>query len=140
MERVDKSVHLQMLQGVISRMGSNSFVLKGWNVTLASALFALAAKDSNSRFILIAILPTLAFWCLDAYYLRQERLFRKLYEDVCLTADPGKAPAAFSMNTHKYESLVTSLFQTMWTPSVVVLHGAIAAIVIVVMIILCCAN
>ena len=50
-----------MIQGVITRMGTNSFVLKGWNVTLVSALFALSAKESNARFIMIAFLPTVAF-------------------------------------------------------------------------------
>jgi hypothetical protein len=35
--------HLQMIQAVITRMGSNSFLLKGWSVTLVAALFALAA-------------------------------------------------------------------------------------------------
>jgi len=32
-----------MIQAVINRMASNSFLLKGWTVMLVSALFALAA-------------------------------------------------------------------------------------------------
>ena len=31
----------------------NSFLLKGWAVTLISALFALAAKDANIRYVFI---------------------------------------------------------------------------------------
>ena len=35
--------HLELIQGVIGRMGQNSFLLKGWSVTLVTALIALAA-------------------------------------------------------------------------------------------------
>ncbi len=45
-----KLKHLELSQGVINRMAGNSFLLKGWSVTLVSALFALSAKDSNQMF------------------------------------------------------------------------------------------
>ena len=32
-----KIKHLEMIQAVIVRMGNNSFLLKGWSVTLISA-------------------------------------------------------------------------------------------------------
>ena len=38
--------HLEFVQSTISRMASNSFLLKGWSVTLAAGLFALSAKDN----------------------------------------------------------------------------------------------
>lgn len=40
----NKLKHLDFLQLVITRMNVNSFSLKGWAVTLVSALFAFAAK------------------------------------------------------------------------------------------------
>jgi hypothetical protein len=42
-------------------MSNHSFLLKGWGVTLVAALFALAAKDANAKYILIAFLPILIF-------------------------------------------------------------------------------
>ena len=69
-----KLKHLDLIQGVINRMANNSFLLKGWSVTLISALFALAAKDSNSLFIYLAYFPCVAFWSLDGYFLWQERM------------------------------------------------------------------
>jgi hypothetical protein len=71
-----KEKHLEFTQGVINRMGQNSFLIKGWTVTLVSALFALAAKDANQKFVIVAYFPTIAFWLLDSYYLYQERLFK----------------------------------------------------------------
>jgi len=35
-------------------MANNSFLLKGWSVTLVAALFALAAKDSDKKYIVVA--------------------------------------------------------------------------------------
>ncbi|GHT29154.1 hypothetical protein AGMMS49574_05050 [Bacteroidia bacterium] len=76
----DKKIKfLEMIQGVINRMASNSFLLKGWAVTLLAGIFALAAKDSNFSFFLIAYIPIILFWFLDSYYLQLERKYRVLY-------------------------------------------------------------
>jgi hypothetical protein len=49
-----KIKHLEFLQNVITRMNSNSFLIKGWTVTIVSALFALASKDANINYILVS--------------------------------------------------------------------------------------
>jgi hypothetical protein len=74
--------HLEFIQNVITRMNNNSFQMKGWMVALVSALLALYASTQKNAFVLIAILPALIFWFLDAYYLWQERKFRGVYNDV----------------------------------------------------------
>lgn len=71
-----------MIQEIIKRMASNSFLLKGWSITLVAAIFALAAKDSNQKFFLITYIPLIIFWMLDTYYLQQERKYRNLYDKV----------------------------------------------------------
>lgn len=82
MDENNKIKHLEMIQGVINRMASNSFKLKGWAVTLVAGVFALASKDTDKLYFLIAYIPILVFWGLDSYYLLQERLYRSLYENV----------------------------------------------------------
>jgi hypothetical protein len=72
--------HLEMAQAIVARMAQNSFAVKGWAVTLCSALLALSAKDANGAFALLAVLPASVFWCLDAHYLSLERRYRALYE------------------------------------------------------------
>jgi hypothetical protein len=75
--------HLEFIQGVINRMARNSFAIKGWAITLIAAIFVLGIGQSIAwYFFLIALLPALVFWGLDGYYLRQELLFRKLYDEV----------------------------------------------------------
>jgi hypothetical protein len=132
----EKIKHIEMVQSIVTRMGSNSFLIKGWSTTVASGLFALAANNSNSRFAIVAILPSLVFWGLDAYYLRQERLFRKLYDDLCLESEEGQRKVElFSMSTKQYESRVQPWFRILWSKTVLPLHGmVVSAIVVVIMI------
>ena len=77
----NKIKFLEMIQGVISRMASNSFMLKGWAVTLVAGTFALSAKEANNLFFLIAYIPIVLFWFLDSYYLQLERKYRVLYSN-----------------------------------------------------------
>lgn len=77
-----KLKHLEFIQGAVGRMASNLFLLKGWTITLIAALFALAARDANKGYALLAYFPILVFWYLDGYFLAQERLFRSLYDHV----------------------------------------------------------
>lgn len=83
MNSENKIRHLEMIQGVINRMGSNSFMLKGWAVTLVAGIFALASKDADKLYFLIAYIPVIIFWILDSYYLLQERLYIELYKKIC---------------------------------------------------------
>lgn len=78
--------HLQFIQNVIDRMNRNSFQLKELSMTIVSALLALYASSNNCRYVLVAIIPTIIFALLDAYYLLQERKFRCLYNDIISNA------------------------------------------------------
>ena len=93
--------HLEFIQNVIARMNSNSFLIKGWTITLVSALFALAAKDSQRNYVLISYFAIPSFWILDGFYLAQERRFRCLYIEV---AKKPTDKIDFSMDTEKYAS------------------------------------
>ena len=77
-----KLKHLEFIQGIITRLSTNSFLLKGWSVVLVSALFALSAADSRTVFALIAFVPALVFWGLDGFFLWNEKLYRNLYDHV----------------------------------------------------------
>jgi hypothetical protein len=95
-----KHKHLDFIQLAITRMGANSFLLKGWSVTLVAAVFALAHEDADQRYLFVAYLPNVIFYVLDSYYLYNERLFRKLYDAVA--ADDSSVPA-FSMKLEPFE-------------------------------------
>lgn len=96
-----KLKHLEFIQNVITRMNSNSFLIKGWVITLVSALFALAAKDANINFVLITYIVIPIFWILDGFYISQERQYRKLYEKV---ASKSESKIDFSMDASIYKN------------------------------------
>lgn len=100
MENNNKITHLEMVQGIINRMASNSFMLKGWAVTIVAGIFALASKDTDKLYFLIAYIPIVVFWGLDSYYLLQERLYRALYNKVRLL---NEKDIDFSMKATKEE-------------------------------------
>jgi hypothetical protein len=123
-----KLAHLNLIESVISRMGSNSFLLKGWSVTLVAALFALAAKDTTPSLVLIAYLPGVAFWALDGYFVWQETLFRSLYDQVRMMPEDQ---VNFSMNTAELVNRPDWLSRT-FSPTLLLFYGSLIATIVVV--------
>jgi len=79
----DNSIkHLEFIQSVIARLANDSFLMKGWGLTVSGAFFGFSVRDLDWRIGAVGLLPVLAFWYLDAYFLSRERLFRRLYDAV----------------------------------------------------------
>jgi hypothetical protein len=74
--------HLEMVQAVIARLAGNSFLVKGWALTLATALLGFGVTSEESGLAIASIPPTVLFWGLDMYFLRTERLFRLLHDRI----------------------------------------------------------
>ena len=101
---MDKKLkHLELVQGVINRLANNSFMLKGWAVTLVAGIFVLAEKDTDKLYFLVAYIPVIAFWGIDAYYLLQERLYRSLYDKVRQT-DEDTIDFSLKATTQEFNS------------------------------------
>ena len=128
-DKEDRNKHLEFIQNAINRMASNSFILKGWSVTLVTGIIALSLTTSTTRFIYLAFIPTLAFWGLDAYYLRQEKLFRELYDYI--RAKEIKNIEPFSLNNLIVKDKVGSWLSICFSKCVVYLHLMILLILIV---------
>jgi len=128
-----KLKHLEMIQAIINRMAGNSFHLKGWSVTLISALFALATKDTNQLFIYLAYFPCIIFWGLDGYFLWQERMYRKLYQNVAKKSDKS---IDFDLNAIKYRGEVDSWLSTCFSITLIMFHGIIFTVIILIMFII----
>lgn len=124
--------HLELIQAVITRLAQNSFAYKAWAITLVAAIFALAAKETSPQFLLVALLPAVVFWGLDAYYLRQERLFRKLYDAVRHAKPSDLEGNPFSMDTSPYDGQVPTWWCTCWSKTIGWLYGPIVVVILVV--------
>ncbi len=98
----NKRCHLNMIQQVITRMGNNSFALKGWSVGMMIAIYAFAGQNSHKA-VVVTLIPLIVFWFLDSYYLTLERKFRALYDDVRLRKEDE---IDFDMN---FDNIVVSM-------------------------------
>ncbi len=121
--------HLELIQAVISRLAQNSFTIKSIAITLVVAALAfIGSSKGNSTHLLMALVPTITFWGLDAHYLRQERLFRRLYEGI-RSAGSGMM-ASFSMDVSPYRAEVDGWWATCWSPTIKWFYGPISLVIV----------
>lgn len=90
----DRRQHLAFIQSVITRMSQASATAKTWALPIVTATYGYALTQSSPLVAVVGILALLVFGILDANYLKQERAFRTLYDEV---ASGGNVPL-FSMN------------------------------------------
>jgi len=68
MEIVHKEIDL--IQGCINRMAHNSFLIKGWALTIITVVLALTEKNIDPIYLcLVIFIPLISFWYLDAFSL-----------------------------------------------------------------------
>jgi hypothetical protein len=132
--------HMEIIQAVIARLAGNSFLIKGWALTLTGAFLGFAVNRNDSGLAATALLPIVVFWFLDMYYLRTERLFRALYDRV--RTDPAVEPF-FMAATDKTKFAsdlprgTASWWRTFWRLTLSLYYGPLIAATVLVVIILC---
>lgn len=72
---------IDLIEAVITRMAHNSFLVKGWILSICAFVITIRQSVPLTRLSLLLIVPILSFWWLDSYYLRLERAFRSLYDE-----------------------------------------------------------
>ena len=113
-------------------MANNSFLLKGWAITVVGGLLAFGFKDLDSRYIFISLAVLFLFWILDGYYLHQEKRFRELYEQ---TAKKKESEVDFLMKTEKCEK-DEDWFDCTLSPTLRVFYGGLLLVHIIIILIL----
>ena len=118
---------IELIQDIIKRMAFNSFMIKGWAITLVVVVLLLKRAEYQ---VWIAFIPLLVFWFLDAYFLWQERLYRKLYEWVVnnrLKTDEY----LFDMNAYRFKEEVQSKLRIMFSITLGWFYGSIAILIMI---------
>ncbi|MDE5420987.1 hypothetical protein L3073_02065 [Ancylomarina sp. DW003] len=124
---------IDLIQGVINRMANNSFLLKGWLISLIAVVLALS-KDSLltndlTYLSLILCLPVIAFWYLDAFFLHKERCYRKLYSWV-IENRKNTDEHLYSLDFTRFKSEVNSPLSIMFSSTLITFYGLVVAILI----------
>ncbi|MDE0187338.1 MAG: hypothetical protein OXP71_18015 [Candidatus Poribacteria bacterium] len=98
MDGTEKVVeHLKMTQVIINRLANNCVLVKGWSMTIILAVMVLITKHEIQIPYFVAVPLILPIWILDGYFLRQERLFRQVYNEIRTKYDTD-----FEMNPIKH--------------------------------------
>lgn len=122
--------HLEFIQSVISRMNDCSFKIKGWAVTVTSALLALYAYNNIKICLYTSIVAITAFCLLDAYYLQQERKFCGMYDDVAgISNDNNLRP--FEMKTTFYKKGKYRYCKALFSKTIMPLYLSLVVAVII---------
>jgi hypothetical protein len=130
---VADSKHLEFLQAAITRMAGNSSLVKGWSITLTTAIVGLAVKEGGRDFVLIGLLPVLVFALLDAFYLALEKGFRDRFKIAAATYVAGDSPD-FDMSSG---FTTAALFKAICRPAVFLVHGLLVIVLVATYLLLC---
>lgn len=122
-----KLKHLDFIQGVISRMATNSFLFKGWAITVASGLSAFGIADDRAGVLALGLVSTVLFWALDGYYLWLEREFRHLYSRV---AAMPESTIDFAMEIEKRDA-AANWMKTCGRKHLSLFYGSMALMIII---------
>jgi len=129
----NKHLHLQMIENVINRMSSNSFLIKGWSLTVLGGLITVYLANINKPMsyliLLLCLFFCLIFWISDTFYLREERYFRNLYD---IVRNKKEEDIDFSMKPIKSKE---NFFHCMFRPIFLISYLPIFIVTIIAVII-----
>lgn len=94
--------YFDYLQNVITRMNNNSFQLKGWSITLNTAILGIIISNNIKQLIILAVLELAVFSFIDAYYLCLERKYRALYKEVI---EDQMEHYLFDLSVHRFDDI-----------------------------------
>ncbi len=124
-----KMKHLEFIQIIINRMAGNSFIIKGWAITLVAALFALSSKDANKNYIIISFLPVITFWILDGYFLSRERAFRCLYDKV---RNLDEKEIDFSLDILQFKERKNNWFWSIFSHTILFFYVSLVGVMLII--------
>jgi hypothetical protein len=131
---MDKDVlhkEIDLIQACITRMASNSFLLKGWAISIIAVVLALADKAVEPALLSsLVLIPLISFWYLDAFFLRTEKMYRKMYEWVLRKRGENDTSFLYDLNPHRFKGEVDSTWKVMWSITLRWFYGIPALITI----------
>lgn len=99
-----KAAYLQIIQEPICRMSTISAIFKGFAATIVAGISALSYCEVNVWVLGLSFIPLLLFAALDIYYLKLEKKYRYLYNQV----RKGKHEIDFSLELSKDDKATKS--------------------------------
>lgn len=124
MEKDELFKEIDLLQNCINRMAQNSFMLKGWALTIFAGVTAFTKGENFSNPITLVcttIIPFVCFWILDTFFLRTEKKYRKMYEDMLTKRKENNTEGQYELNPKTIK--VDGFLKVMFSFTLAVFYG-----------------
>lgn len=104
-------------------------------MTIISVVLALSNKLTDSIYLcFVLLIPLVAFWYLDAFFLHTERMYRKMYEWVLDARRKEDYSYLYDLNPHRFKEEVDPVGKIMWSVTLRVFYGIPFIIIVAVII------
>ncbi len=114
---------LTLIQGCITRMAWNAWILKTFAIAVFDVAFFIHAP--------VMVIPMFAFWGLDAYFLRLERMYRELYDLMRRARLNDVTDGLFCCTPIASESHVDPWWKTVLSKTLVPFYASMISLMIV---------
>ena len=124
MENIQEILHkeIDLIQDCIKRMANNSFLLKGWTVSLVVIVLALGKDHEFEKLFPVLMLLITCFWYLDAFFLRTEKMYRKMYEWV-IKNRKNTEEHLYDLDPQRFSNTVAGEVKIMFSKTLCVFYG-----------------
>lgn len=112
---------IDLVQDIIKRMAGNSFLVKGWLITLFTTAMVFIKDLPTSNNLLFAILAILfaivSFWYIDAFFLHKEKCYRALYEHIISNRESANRKL-YSLDYRPFVKDIPNVLKLMWNTTI----------------------
>ena len=124
MENEELFKEIDLIQSCINRMAQNSFMLKGWALTVFAGVTVFTQGNNFTDWTIMlcsTLLPFVCFWVIDAFFLKTERKYRKLYTQVLHERKQGILEKQYELDISSIEE--KNIVCTMFSTTLLVFYG-----------------
>lgn len=124
---------IDLVQNCINRMAKNSFMLKGWLITIYTiVLTLLPEKIEFDKIFIVMISSTCLFWYLDAFFLKNEKIYREIYEWILKERPKNNRELLYQLNPNKFTTKISevSIIKTMFSKTLLIFYGIPSVVII----------
>lgn len=130
LEEIHKEIDL--IQGCITRMANNSFLIKGWLISIVAVVITLSFGETKVFLLLpTVLLVVISFWYLDAFFLRTEKLYRDLYIWVLDNRKLGNRDFLYDLNPNRFATKENKILKIMFSKTLLCFYGTTLLFVVV---------
>ena len=118
-------------------MAKNSFMIKGWFVSIYAVILALLPEKVDVMLLcVVLIVVNILFWYLDGVYLRDEKIYRRIYQWVVEARKQNDRELMYQLELNLYKNKIgtmDSVGKIMLSKSLFIFYAIPLAVLLVVM-------